>query len=414
MNRKKVIVVGAGLAGCAAAISAYESGASVEVIESRLRASIVESKTTSFEALQNLTQDGDALELISKMGFDIEPEATYLGAKIHSPTGKPLDFRLSRPHGYFIRRRGKGSIDHQMIERIEREDIRIEFGARVERATPDGRLIISKGDDRFEKRADIIIGADGRSTTVGKGISSPLFQKDIAIGIGRHFKGPHGFEPGIAQCWLGSELCPGEYSYVLPTEDEVTVVTTMRPHMVPKGTSYDEYLERFLALPSIREGLGSSKLICNIFGSVPVTPGKQFGQGKILLTGESARLTDPLLGFGMKNSILSGHLAGASTMAEDPLRYYEGLIKSKILPDLGRRMAARRRIMDRLDDRQIEQMISMIDTVLSENDPNAFFDPGTRRRALGSGIWSLTRSGNVTGAMRLMIPLVRANFSLRT
>ena len=413
MNRKKVIVVGAGLAGCAAAIGAYECGASVEVIESRLRASIVESKTTSFEALQNLTQDGDALELILKMGFDIEPEATYLGAKIHSPTGRPLDFRLSRPHGYFIRRRGKGSIDHQMIERIEREDIRIEFGARVERATPDGRLIISKGDDRFEKRADIIIGADGRSTTVGKGISSPLFRKDIAIGIGRHFKGPHGFEPGIAQCWLGNKLCPGEYSYVLPTEDEVTVVTTMRPHMVPKGTSYDEYLKRFLAIPSIREDLGSSRRVCDVFGSVPVTPGRRFGKGKVLLAGESARLTDPLLGFGMKNSILSGHLAGSSIAHPDPVDRYTTWINEKIVPDLKKRMRARERIMDSMKDHQIDQMVSMIEVVISGTDVDAFFD-SRRRKALGSGIWSLTRKGYTAQAMKLLLPLVRANFSLKT
>ncbi len=412
MNRKKVIVVGAGPSGCAAAISAYESGASVEVIESRQRASIVESETTSFEALQNLTQDGDALELISKMGFDIEPEAAYLGAKIYPPSGKPLDFRLNRPHGYFIRRRGQGSIDHQMIERIERAGIKIEFGTRVEGATPDGRLTITKGDDRFDMRADIIIGADGRSTTVGKGIASPLFRKDIAIGIGRHFKGPHGFEPGIAQCWLGSRLCPGEYSYVLPSREEVTVVTTMRPHMVPKGTSYGEYLERFLATPAIREGLGPSHKVCDVFGSVPVTPGIRFGKGKILLAGESARLTDPLLGFGMKNSILSGHLAGSSIAHVDPVNEYTTWINEKIVPDLKKRMRARETIMDSLEDHQIDQMVSMIEVVISGTEVDAFFD-SRRRKALGSGIWSLTRKGYTAQAMKLLLPLVRANFSLK-
>ena len=413
MNRKKVIVVGAGLAGCAAALSAYENGSSVEVIESRTRRSIIEGETTSFEALQNLTQDGDALELISKMGFDIEPEATYIGARIYPPSGKHLDFRLDRPHGYFIRRRGEGSMDHQMIERIERADMKIEFGTRVERATPDGRLTISKGDDRFEMRADIIIGADGRSTTVGKGIASPLYGKDIAIGIGCHFKGPHGFEPGIAQCWLGSKLCPGEYSYVLPSREEVTVVTTMRPHMVPKGTPYTQYLERFLEIPSIREGLGSSRRICDVFGSVPVTPGRRFGKGRILLAGESARLTDPLLGFGIKNAILSGHLAGSSIAHVDPVKEYTTWINERIVPDLRKRMRARETIMDSLEDHQIDQMVSMIEAVISGTDPDAFFD-SRRRKALGSGIWSLTRKGYAGQAMKLLIPLVRANFSLKT
>ncbi len=404
-------MVGAGLAGCAAALSAHENGSIVEVVESRTRGSITESETTSFEALQNLNQEGDALRLTSKYGFDIEPEAVYRGAKIYSPSGRSIDFRLLKPHGYFIRRKGKGSIDHQMIERIEKAGIEIEFGTRVKGASPDGTLTLVRGAEIIERKADLIIGADGRSTTVGMNITNPIFRNDIAIGIGLHYKGPHGFEPGIAQCWLGSELCPGEYSYVLPTEDEVTVVTTMRPHMVPKNTSYDIYLRRFLALPSIKEGLESSNLICKIFGSVPVTPGKRFGQGKILLSGESARLTDPLLGFGMKNAILSGHLAGTSTQTDDPLGYYEEMIRSLLLPDIGRRMKARGGIMDRLDDGQIERMLSMIGTVLSENDPNGFFDPKTRRRALGSGLWSLTRRGYVTETMKLIIPLMRANFS---
>ncbi len=414
LSSRKVIVVGAGLAGCAAALSAYEIGSSVEVIESRTKESIIESETTSFEALQNLTPDGDALKLISKYGFNIEPEAVYRGAKIYSPSGRSIDFRLLKPHGYFLRRKGKGSIDHQMIDRIEKAGIEIGFGTRVKSASPDGTITMVRGADIIERKADLIIGADGRSTTVGMSITNPIFRNDIAIGIGRHFKGPHGFEPGIAQCWLGNELCPGEYSYVLPTEDEVTVVTTMRPHMVPKGTSYDEYLDRFLALPSIRVGLASTEMVCRLFGSVPVTPGKRFGHGKILLAGESARLTDPLLGFGMKNSILSGHFAGTSTETKDPLGHYEGRIRSRLLPDLEKRMKAREGIMDRLDDGQIERMLSMIGTVLSENDPNGFFDPKTRRRALGSGIWSVTKRGNFIETMKLMIPLVRANFSFGT
>jgi digeranylgeranylglycerophospholipid reductase len=322
MDEFDVIVVGGGLAGCAAAIGGAEKGLSVMVLESRARDRI-DNADTSFEALQNLTRREDTLDHFRSYGIDLVPEYPYKGAIINGPGGSQVDFRLNRYHGYFVRRGGKGSIDDQMLKKVERTSTVIAYSSRVTGIDPDGTVNFIQNGHYIKVKGRTIIGADGIGTVAGSGIVPSLNKYDIAIGIGSHFSGPHGFEPGIAECWLGSELCPGEYAYVLPSENEVSVVTTMRPHILPKGKKPSDYLERFLSIPRIKEGLDGTEMISKIAGSVPVRPGKLLGRDRVLLAGEAARLTDPLLGFGIGNAIASGTIAGRSASLEDPLAVYE-------------------------------------------------------------------------------------------
>jgi len=411
-NKYDVIVVGAGPAGCAASLSASIEGLAVLLIEKRTEEEMLMYDRTSFEALQNLTQKEDALELISRTGFDLEPAYPYNGGLVHGPSGDTFSFHLKRLHGHFMRRHGKGSMDHQMLERVQREGIEVMTGTRVNTVQTDGTVRITRGRVPYRLRAGVVIGADGRSTNAGLGVTDPLGKDDIALGLGYHFKGPHGFDPGTAECWLGSRVCPGEYAYVLASRDEATVVTTLRPHLMPNGLGPRTYLDRFLALPSIRERLEGTDRIGTVLGSIPVRSGGPMGMGKVLLVGEAARTTDPMLGFGIRNAIVSGHLAGISSAAEDPLGTYRGLMEAHILNDLRKRMAVRQRMLDRVSDHVLDGLIGSLSSITRTFDPDLFIRPGGVLRMVGEFIRSLPKGRGVVNAVRYLTPFAVANYSL--
>ncbi|MBN1538542.1 MAG: FAD-dependent oxidoreductase, partial [Candidatus Thermoplasmatota archaeon] len=250
-RRCDVLVVGAGLSGCAAAVKAFREGADVLVIESKKEVEIAGGDRTSFEALQNLVQDDDPLDFLNRIGLKVGSEIPYTGAVIHSPSGEKIDMRLRRKHGYFVRRKGPSSIDHQVVKRVMDLGIKILFGCRLDSIYKGNRVRISRNGASGEINAGTVIGADGKATTAGKGIVRPLGSRDLALGMGLQFQGEHGFEPGVAEVWLGSRICPGEYSYVLASEDEVSVVTTMRPHLIRDGMRPRDLLSNFLKIPDI-------------------------------------------------------------------------------------------------------------------------------------------------------------------
>ncbi|MGA1820943.1 MAG: NAD(P)/FAD-dependent oxidoreductase [Thermoplasmatota archaeon] len=412
MNEKKVIVVGAGPAGCTAAIKATEAGNDVILLEARSRDSIFGNGQTSFQAFQNLTSYGDAVEHLSRYGIDVEPEYPYRGARLIGPSGRSVEIRLRRSHGYFIRRGGEGSLDCQLMKEAERSDADIRFETTVLEAKDNGRITYRKGKRIRSGKADLVIGADGMGTVAGRGITTPLSNRDVAVGIGYHFEGDHGFEPGIAECWLGSHLCPGEYAYVLPTENEVSVVATMRPHLMRTGSRPVDYLNRFMSQPDIRDRLGGVRISNMIMGGVPVTAGGPLGKNRILLTGEAARLTDPLLGFGMVNAVISGASAASCIGEEDPLLEYNSSMEGSILPDLRSRLRIRNDILDRIDDGSLDRVVDSIETMMRRSDPDDFFERKTRRKALISSFPDLINTGGIRVAVKYLMPFLYSNFSL--
>ncbi len=410
-NGYDVIVVGVGPSGCASALKAKMMGLSVMVLESRRMENIIDEGKCSFEALQNLTQEQDAIDMMADLGFNITPVQVYERALVHGPFGTSVDFSIGRPHGYFVRRKGPGSLDQQMVGIVEDAGIPVLFGSRVSGVREDGSVEFIKGGHHYEARGETIIGADGRSTVVGKGIVNLLGSKDLAIGMGYHFRGPHGFEPGTAECWLGSRLCPGEYSYALASEDEVTIVTTMRPHLLDKDVAPGDHLKRLMSLSSVKVRLKGTKLVSRVRGCVPVGPGGIPGKGRILLAGDAGRLTDPLLGFGIKNAVRSGHLAGLSASGFDPLVEYGEVLEVEVLKDLRRRMSARSRIADRLEDRTIEDLLKVAASILDSGDPALFFDPERRWKEIWRTARKLPRKSDLILALRFIVPILATNFS---
>jgi flavin-dependent dehydrogenase len=161
----------------------------------------------------------------------------------------------------------------------------------------------------------------------------------------------------------------------------------------------------------IKKGLKGARMVSKVRGCVPVRPGGYPGKGRILLAGEAGRLTDPLLGFGMKNAVISGSLAGSSAATNDPLLFYIDALEAEMLKDLRRRMSARTRIADRLTDRTIEDLLKVAGSILENGDTALFFDPERRWKEIWKTVRKLPRKSDLILALRYILPILAANFS---
>jgi hypothetical protein len=173
-----------------------------------------------------------------------------------------------------------------------------------------------------------------------------------------------------------------------------------------------DYLQRFLGLKEVRDRLEGTEEVSTVLGSIPVRSGGPLGRGRVLLAGEAARTTDPMLGFGMKNAIISGHLAGLSSTMDDPLGHYEGLMGTFIMNDLRRRMAVRRRMLDVVSDDALEGIVGSLCSISSTFDPDNIFGPGGVLRSFRALLGSLHGGRDVAYAVRYLIPFALANYSM--
>jgi flavin-dependent dehydrogenase len=173
-----------------------------------------------------------------------------------------------------------------------------------------------------------------------------------------------------------------------------------------------DYLQRFLGLEEVRDRLEGTEEVSTVLGSIPVRPGGPLGRGRVLLAGEAARTTDPMLGFGMKNAIISGHLAGLSSGTDEPLDHYEGMMRAFILNDLRRRMVLRRRMLDVVSDDILEGMVGSLSSISRTLDPEVVFGHGRASRTVLALLRSLPRGRDAAFAVRYLVPFALANYSM--
>jgi 2-polyprenyl-6-methoxyphenol hydroxylase-like FAD-dependent oxidoreductase len=168
-NRKKIVIVGAGMGGLTAAAALGRAGFEVEV----------------YERARELRPVGSALSLMSNAltalaAVGVEPEFTGRSLVFES-----LSFltRKGRPirtihFGELARRIGqpnlaihRASLQQALLEQAS--DAKFEFGATATGYTRDGDGVVVSFDDGREVRADVLIGADGFNSAIRRAVAGP-------------------------------------------------------------------------------------------------------------------------------------------------------------------------------------------------------------------------------------------------
>jgi geranylgeranyl reductase family protein len=280
----KVHVVGAGPAGCIAAISALRHGNDVVLSEEHTEAGIPEncSGLLSLEGLQSLHS------FVDYRKCTINP---VKGADIYFDNVK-LEVRKKAPVGFVCSRT---KMDQLLAEKAEAEGARINYGEKV------------KG--RFH--ATNIIGADGPLSSVARHFSFnkiPRFASTLQTMTEYRCKDPH-----VVEVHLSNSRFPGFFGWAIPHDEERAElgVGVELPHRAKDAW---EFLLKMKGIKNAPKPRGAAIPL-----DVRSCTGKRIGKRNIVLTGDAAGQVKSTTGGGV---VFGGNCAAlAGRNAADPLRY---------------------------------------------------------------------------------------------
>jgi digeranylgeranylglycerophospholipid reductase len=169
-----------------------------------------------------------------------------------------------------------------------------------------GACLESCGQVR-EVRSEVVIAADGVESKFARwcGIDTTIPLRELAT-CAQYLLTDIDIDPHSTVFYLGNEIAPEGYIWVFPKgERSANVGIGVSPRKCGPGRRPRDFLDRFV---STRFPHG--KPIEYIVGGVPVCkPLPSTVSGGLLIVGDAARISDPLTGGGIYNSMYTGRLA---------------------------------------------------------------------------------------------------------
>ena len=277
---ERILVMGGGLAGTAAAIAARREGAAVTIVEkSRLPRHKVCGEFLSPPVLEILESLGIASEFQSR-------SPALMRRVVLNFAGREKRFSLPSP-AYGLSRY---ELDHFLLSTARN------LGATV---------VSERPPESFERT----ILATGRTQSAPKG--NRLF------GFKAHFSGPA--NDAVELYFFGEG-----YVGVNPVEGGVTNVCGLAPEstMREHGFDTDSLVD---SVPALRERLGPLRRQMDWLRVGPVIFSNRFSETPApgeYRAGDALSFVDPFTGSGMLGALLSGRAAGlAASPGQDPTRY---------------------------------------------------------------------------------------------
>ncbi len=237
-----------------------------------------------FQGIENWTTTGDVLEELHRIGIETHFDYTpFREMVIYDPQGHEHVYRSSEPFFYLVRRGpDPGMLDASLKDQAIASGIEIRFQEPWHHL-PEGGIVAQgpRGSDA------IAVGY--------------VFETDMADG---------------AFGAISDQLAPKGYSYLLVRKGLATIASGIFEDYHNERKYLDATVEFF------REKTGVRMTNPRHFGGtgnflVPRTARK----GNILWAGEAAGFQDALWGFGMRYTMLSGHLAARAIMEGAPENY---------------------------------------------------------------------------------------------
>lgn len=235
-----------------------------------------------------------------------------------------------------VRRR---RLDHLLVERARATPgVVVWEGATARSIVWDDErvigLMVERAGIRHEIRAQLVIGADGRASTLARWVDAPVERRETATRAMyyryvRDFRGPEGAFDGPEFSLRGDEIV-----YAFPSDDELTcIAVSVNLDVFATFRQGPEAMfdERMAAHPGLAKRYGWSIPVGGMLGSGPKdavvrTPA---GPGWTLL-GDASLNQDPWTGLGMDNAgvhavflaeAIDAWLSGRSSEGEAFARY---------------------------------------------------------------------------------------------
>ena len=183
----RVLIVGAGIAGTAAAILLAENGVDVDLIEQKAEVSTLGS---------GITLQGNALRVLAQLGVWPEIEAhgfgfTTLGLRAPDPAGTLLvempDAHTGGPDLPATVGIPRPELARILVNRAEQAGATVQFGTRLTALDQDDDGVTVTFADGRSDRFDVVIGADGLHSHVRELIGIDVSPKSTGMAIWRVF-----------------------------------------------------------------------------------------------------------------------------------------------------------------------------------------------------------------------------------
>ncbi|MFZ9402086.1 MAG: NAD(P)/FAD-dependent oxidoreductase [Ilumatobacteraceae bacterium] len=323
-----VLIVGAGPAGIAAALTAQQRGLSVCVID---KATFPRDKCCG----DGLTTG--ALRLLQQLGLQPSTVASWKVCRdvvLRSPSGRTVELQLP-DDGQFAAIASRMDLDAALVDHARQRGVLVREGVSFVDISCDGDYHVTTSDGVVTAR--VVIAADGMWSPVRKALQpdrSPYLGEWHALRQYAHnVTGPASDRLYV---WFEPDLLPG-YAWSFPLADgRVNLGFGILRGATQKVGDMKSLWASVLSRPHIREALGDAAVIDDKVSAWPIparVTSATLSVDNVLFVGDAASATDVLTGEGIGQALLSGMLAGAAAASSAPSRTYEREMRKHFFAD---------------------------------------------------------------------------------
>lgn len=280
-----VLVIGAGPAGSTAANFAAKTGSKVILLERRKEVGLP-VQCAEYVPWQILKE--------------VELPENVIAQRIDS-------MQTCMPDGEVVETPAKGFIIHRDLFDQHLAKTAVEAGSKIflrakALVCEDGVVLIRHGKQEEQIKAQVIIGADGPHSTVGKWmgqsntefVHTAQYQMKLCNGL------------SSTEVYFRRDI-PGGYGWVFPKGKTANVGVGID---LQSGVKPVEALRNFVEY-LYQEKIIEPEVISATGGAIPVGGlVKNLHQGNMILVGDAAGMAHPITGAGVSNAILYGKIAG--------------------------------------------------------------------------------------------------------
>jgi len=349
-----VIVAGAGVAGCMAAIEASKQGVRIGLFEEHPQVG-VPSHCSGVVSLSGLK----LLGISSNQAFD---QRLIRGARFFPPTGSPIEITRPEPVALIINRM---KFDQYLAKNAINNGVELHTKSRITKfeKTSDQEIHVTI-QNQGVVGAKVLIDASGAGSRLPTqaGLKPPDWSQ-ILPGLQYELIGTDR-QDDLVNLYFGSKRAPGFFAWSIPTGD----------HSVRAGLATSKGNVRTLLDQLVKEHWPKSKIDATKSGSVLVSgPVDRCWSPGFIFAGDAAGQVKQTTGGGIVIGGYCGMLAGkaAASAVKDPrradqfLETYDHEWREKFSSDL-KKMGIGRRLFFGLSDTTLDKLFPALKPMLGE------------------------------------------------
>ncbi len=337
--KTKNLVVGAGPAGTAAAITLARAGKEVLLID---KAHFPRDKCCG-DGLTTL-----ALRELERLQFNPEKIKSWKVVKnviIRSPSGTERVYELPRPphnEGYFAAVAPRKELDTVLLDLAKANGVKIQLGCCAYDTTVKANSIEVHITDNNKTKRSIhtsnLIAADGMWSPIRKSLQlNEANYRGEWLAYRQYFHNVSGRASQDLIIWFEPDLLPG-YAWSFPlTNGRANVGFGIQRGAHSAVNKAKRCWQELLSRPHIVEALGASAVAQSVPKAwpIPARVGRSALCGpRTLFVGDAAAATDPMTGEGIGQALQTGRLAAEAIIDhQNPCDHYPNAVKHELLAD---------------------------------------------------------------------------------